>query len=115
MTTHNLLLTLLCVAGISAGQILFRLAGRTPLPGEGALAILNGWMIAALVLYGAATLLWVHVLRSTPLSIAYPLFALAFVIVPVLSFLILHEPLRVSSFVGGALIMLGVVVSTRGG
>ena len=114
MTLYNALLTLLCVAGISVGQILFKLAARQGSPLEGLTAMVNGWMLAALILYGAATLLWVYVLRSTPLAIAYPLFALAFVLVPVLSFFFLNEPLRFSSFAGGALIMLGVVVSTQG-
>ena len=114
MTARNLLFTIVCVLGIAIGQILFKLAARDTIPADGVLGMVNSWMIAALLLYGAATVLWIYVLRSTPLGIAYPLFALAFVIVPVLSSVFLDEPLRISSFVGGALIVAGVVISAQG-
>lgn len=114
MTAYNFLWTIVCVFGIAVGQILFKQAARNTLPEQGLLAMFNSWMIAALVLYGGATLLWIYVLRSTPLGLAYPLFALAFLIVPVLSSLFLGEPLRLSSLIGGVLIVVGVYVSTRG-
>jgi drug/metabolite transporter (DMT)-like permease len=115
MTVQNLLITIACVLGISAGQILFKLAATHGSPAGGLAAMVNAWMLVALVIYGAATVLWIYVLRSTPLAVAYPLFALAFVLVPLLSALFLGEPLRVSSFVGGALIVAGVFISTQGG
>ena len=113
MTPYNFFLTVVCVVGIAIGQILFKQAARASVPAEGWLGWVNGWIIAALFLYGAATLLWVYVLRTTPLAIAYPLFALAFIIVPVLSSIFLGEPLRLSYFVGGAVIIAGVFISTQ--
>jgi drug/metabolite transporter (DMT)-like permease len=115
MNAHNFLLTIVCVIGIAIGQILFKQAARSLVPSDGIIAMLtNAWLLIALLLYGGATLLWIYVLRSTPLALAYPLFALAFVIVPVLSAVFLGEPLRLSYFVGGALIIAGVSISTQG-
>jgi undecaprenyl phosphate-alpha-L-ara4N flippase subunit ArnE len=70
-------------------------------------------MIAALVLYGFATLLWVYVLRTVPLSSAYAMFSLAFVVVPVVAHFVLGEPLSVNALVGGAIIVVGVVIAVR--
>ena len=114
MTLLNALLTLGCVLGIAIGQILFKQAARTLDPADGLLAMAtNGWLLSSFVLYGGTTLLWVYVLRTTPLSFAYPLFALAFIIVPLLSAVFFAEPVRLSYFVGGALIIVGVYISTR--
>jgi drug/metabolite transporter (DMT)-like permease len=111
----SFLLTLLCVVGIAIGQILFKQAARASGIDASPAGMFNNWMFAALALYGLATLLWIYVLRVVPLAVAYPLFALAFIIVPVLAHFWLGEPLRWSSFIGGALIVSGVIVSTRGG
>jgi len=113
---HGLLLSLLCVLGIACGQVLFKKAALTLGEERHWLALAtSGWLLAALILYGAATLLWVMVLRTTPLTLAYPLFALSFLLVPLLAWLLLGEPLRPATFYGGLLILAGVVVSTRGG
>ncbi len=115
MNLNSVLLTLLCVVGIGVGQILFKLsASASAANDQSILGFLNGWLVAALVLYGAATLLWIYVLRVVPLALAYPLFALAFVLVPVLAHYVFDEPLRMSSLVGGVLIVAGVAISTRG-
>ena len=108
----ELLLTLVCVAGIASGQILFRLAAERIdsarlLPS----LVTNTWLWVALAVYGLATLLWIHVLRSAPLNRVYPLFALAFVVVPLLEHWVWQQPLRWQSWVGGMVIALGVALS----
>ena len=96
---------------LAMGQFLFKkaaLAGAAqPLPW----AFINGWMFAALTLYGCATLLWVWVLRTTPLSVAYPFAALAFVIVPLGAAGFLGESVNVRQLLGIALIVSGILVS----
>ncbi len=114
MTPTHLALTLACVAAIAGGQILFKLAARA---GEASAAgfpwdILNAWFFAALALYGAATLLWVWLLKSLPLNVAYPFVGLAFVIVPVLAALWLGEALDWRHMAGGVLIAAGVALSS---
>lgn len=112
MSIAIIALTLLCVLGIASGQILFKKAAMH-LPSNPQLMdwVLNGWLITALALYGVATLLWIWVLRHAPLHIAYPFMALAFIIVPLLSYYFLGEPLTTKTFIGGALIILGVSLS----
>lgn len=113
MTATLTLYTLLCVLGISIGQLLFKKAASILPDSLSVLNLLqNGWLMAALVLYAVTTLGWVWVLRHAPLHIAYPFMGLAFLIVPTLAWLFLHEPLHWRTLVGGVLIMAGVALAS---
>ena len=68
------------------------------------------WFIAALALYGGATLLWVMVLRETPLSRAYVFVALAFALVPMGAAIFFQESLGSRYYFGLLLVVAGVVV-----
>jgi drug/metabolite transporter (DMT)-like permease len=113
MNATLLALTLACVIAISAGQILFKLAARAA---DGAAgfpwSLFNGYLLMALVVYGAATLLWVWVLKTLPLNVAYPFMGLAFVIVPLLGAWLLNEPLDWRHLAGGVIIAVGVAVAS---
>lgn len=65
---------------------------------------------AALSLYLFATVAWVLVLRTVPLSIAYCFAALGFVIVPVAAYFLFHEPLSLRYAIGTSLIIAGVIL-----
>ncbi|MDR0275905.1 MAG: hypothetical protein LBI48_11330 [Burkholderiaceae bacterium] len=108
------LLTFLCVLCIAIGQLLFKKTATT-LPDTLSVSalLLNGWLMASLILYGLTTLGWVWILRHAPLHLAYPFMGLAFLIVPVLAWLFLGEPLHWHTLAGGALIMAGVVLASR--
>ena len=107
-------ITVLCVLGISIGQMLFKkAAGSITDAGAWQHWVFNGLLIAALVLYGLTTLLWVWVLRHAPLHLAYPFMGLAFLIVPTLGWLFLGEPIHVSTLIGGALILAGIAVTAQ--
>ena len=99
---------------ISAGQVLFkktseRLIGRHD---EGFLSIaFDPVFIAALVLYGTATLIWIYVLKLVPLSYAYSFMALTFVMVPLLSLLFLGESLNWRYYLGTVFIIVGLIVA----
>ena len=113
MNATLLALTFACVLAISAGQILFKLAARAAtdtanFPWD----FMNAWFFAARVVYGAATLLWVWLLKALPLNVAYPFIGLAFVIVPLLGAWLLNEPLDWRHVAGGALIASGVAVAS---
>lgn len=110
----GLIAPLTCVAVISAGQLLFKLASasldfRRPFADVRGLAIL----LLALALYGAATLLWVAALRHAPLGRLYPIMALSFVLVPLGSVLFLREPLSLGYWAGVVLIVAGLAVIGR--
>lgn len=104
--------TLLCVLGISVGQLLFKKAAVTLPATLSFIGLLqNGWLMAALTLYGITTLAWVWILKHAPLHLAYPFMGLAFLIVPLLAWAFLSEPLHWRTVAGGALIMAGVALA----
>lgn len=107
------LATLVCVLGISIGQLLFKKAAAA-LPAVLSLSALlqNGWLVSALALYGVTTLGWVWVLRHAPLHLAYPFMGLAFLIVPTLAWAFLGEPLHWRTLAGGTLILAGVALAS---
>ena len=108
-------LSLASTLGISIGQILFRLSAQRIDGGRWVASTLgNPWLWAALIVYGAATLLWVQVLRTAPLSRVYPFIALAFVVVPLLDALLLGEPLRPQALIGGVVIVIGIAIAVQG-
>jgi drug/metabolite transporter (DMT)-like permease len=117
MTTRWLLVTLLCVALIAAGQLLFKVAAAQWRLDGWSLATARGFlspaMLLALALYALATVLWVLVLRTVPLSVAFPLYALVFLMVPVAAQVFLGEPLTLNTLIGGAIIVIGVFVAVR--
>lgn len=109
---------LLSVAGISLGQLLLKMAALN-LKNPDAIGIwlagfcINMYLMGGVFLLGMSTLLWIWVLRTLPLSIAYPFMALAFIIVPLLAHFLLHEPFSLRNLAGGVLIAVGVVVVSR--
>jgi len=113
MSKFTIALTLLCVLCISLGQILFKKAAAAftdPMTWQA--LVLNSWLIASLLLYGLTTIGWVWVLKNVPLHLAYPFMGLAFLIVPLLAWLILGEPLHWKTFAGGLLILAGVALAS---
>lgn len=111
MGLGDLALILSCVAMISLGQVLFKYVGlniadlRSFLDLKVALTF-----FLSLVVYGFATLLWIHVLRSVPLTRAYPFMATAFLVVPLLSVWFFGESINIWYFVGTAFIIAGVLL-----
>lgn len=114
VSLRNLALTILTVLALSVGQVLFKLAARGLGQGMPSLAqvALNKYLIAAVLVYGVATALWVSLLREMPLTVAYPFAALAFFFVPVMGHLLLDEPLRWQTLLGAAVISAGVWISS---
>lgn len=76
--------------------------------------LLNPWIISALAAAFVASLTWMAALSAFSLSYAYPFMSAAFVLVLVLSALLLQEPLNLPKLIGVALIVAGLVVSSRG-
>lgn len=111
-----LLLTLISVAGVAFGQVLFKAASSRIDSGNllGSL-MLNLPLFFALLIYALATLTWIFALRAAPLSRLYPFFALSFIAVPLLEAFILKTELRASSILGGLIIAMGVWVAVKSG
>jgi drug/metabolite transporter (DMT)-like permease len=113
VTIGYTLAALAAVLAISAGQILFKLAALAmPPQASGIPAAAWAYGATGVAIYGLATIGWIWLLRHVPLNLAYPLMALAFVIVPVGSALILGEALAARTLIGAAVIVAGVVISS---
>lgn len=69
-------------------------------------------LMASLAVYGVATLAWIWVLQRVPLTLAYPLVALTFVLVPLGAWWFHGEPLGWRYLAGMLLIAAGVVLAT---
>ena len=117
MSTRWFLLTILCVAMIAAGQLLFKTAASQWRLDGWTWATVRGFLspalLAALVLYGVTTILWVLILRNVPLSAVFPLYALVFLLVPVAAHLVLDEPWSWNTLIGGGVIIVGVIIAVR--
>jgi drug/metabolite transporter (DMT)-like permease len=100
-------------AAMVGGQLLFKLAaGRAPADGalgERLFGLLNVYLVLAVVLYAALSLLWVWLLTFTPLSRAYPFVALAFALTPLFGIVLFGEPFSTKLAIGIALILCGLL------
>lgn len=116
MSKLELVLILASVAIIAVGQIMFKLAAQhITFDSQHSLLVLakcNIYSIlltaVALFLYMTSTVAWIYALRTVPLSIAFLFNALAFIFVPILSTLILHEDLPRLYWLGVLLILGGI-------
>ena len=102
-------------AGMAGGQLLFKAAAlRMPAQGtfpERLLALAhNGYFLTALALYLGLSLVWVWLLRFTPLSRAYLFVALSFALVPLAAALTFDEPLSARFVIGAVLTVCGLIL-----
>jgi len=111
MNVWRMLAVLGCVALIAVGQLLFKYsAGRADGRGGWWGLVSDPYLILAGFIYVGATLLWVMQLKAVPLNRAYPLFALAFVLVPLLSHWVFGERLTLPYLAGSVLIIAGTTL-----
>jgi drug/metabolite transporter (DMT)-like permease len=112
LTVAQIALLSLYAAGMSGGQILFKMAALRFVGGTFGERIVtlagNAYFLAAFVLYSVLAVLWVWVLTFTPLSRAYPFVALAFAITPLLSGFLFDEPVTLRLILGILIIALGL-------
>ena len=113
----SFLLCLLSTLLMAAGQTLFKLGSR----GKEIHSLLDlirlffsPIILLALALYGCTTGLWLYILSKTPMSYAYPIQALAYPIVLLVSLLLFKEHISWTSWLGVAIIICGVAIATRG-
>ena len=111
LTTMTLLLATTAV--LAGGQVLFKLSANGLQLGDPR-TFLSFPLVAALGIYGVATLMWLVVLTRLPLSVAFPFYGLTFLLVPILAWLFLGEPLRIQTLVGGVVIIIGVAICAKG-
>lgn len=76
--------------------------------------LISPWVVSAFVAAALAAVSWMVAMTKLDLSHAYPFVSLSFVLVLILSWGLFHEPLSWQKLVGVALIVCGVIVSSRG-
>lgn len=104
-------LTLICVTGIAAGQILFKLTANAMNAAHTVFAVKPlVYFSGTIFLYGITSIGWVLILRSADLGKIYPFMALAFVLVPLASHYIFDEKFSQGFFIGTALLISGLIV-----
>jgi drug/metabolite transporter (DMT)-like permease len=99
---------------MSVGQLLFRcgalgIAGK-PFQVIVALLLTMPAFYAAVLLYGACTLLWVWLLGRYSLSLAHPIAALAVVVLSLLDTLCFQQPLSGTYWLGPFIILSGTLL-----
>jgi len=109
-----ILLVFSCTVLGAAAQILMKI-GMSHFVPEVAAIVTNVPLIAGYVLYGINTLMLVLALREGELSMLYPIIALTYVWVTLLSYLLLGEPANLYKNLGIVTIVIGVAVLGRGG
>ena len=115
---RSIFLVFLCTLLGAAAQILMK-AGTQAHQGEGLLGLLvaiftQPKLFAGYVLYGLSTALLVIALKYGQLSILYPVIALTYVWVTILSVMIYQEVLNPFKLIGLTTVVLGVAVLGRG-
>jgi len=99
----------------AAAQILMK-TGANHMSQTGLLAMATNLpLMAGYCLYGLSTLLLVVALKDGELSLLYPVIALTYVWVTVLSFLVFHDSINPWKLLGIVLIVSGVGVLGKGG
>ncbi len=109
-----ILLVCCCTVSGAAAQLLMKIGMTHFVPNPWAI-VTNFSLMAGYVLYGLNTLLLVIALRDGELSMLYPIIALTYVWVTVLSYTLLREPPNIFKNMGIGAIVLGVAVLGRNG
>jgi drug/metabolite transporter (DMT)-like permease len=118
LTLWQVLLLVAYAAGMSGGQILFKMAALRSGDATAGLAdrllalAFNAYFISALVLYAGYAVLWVWILTVIPLSRAYPFVALAFALTPLLGGLLFGDTISLRLIAGIAFILCGLFLVT---
>lgn len=73
----------------------------------------NWWFLFCGIMFGGASLLWMYILKHWPLSMAYPMVSMSYVIAMVMAVVFLDESIAWNRWVGVGLIMLGCVLVAK--
>ncbi|KLU60183.1 putative 4-amino-4-deoxy-L-arabinose-phosphoundecaprenol flippase subunit ArnF [Peptococcaceae bacterium CEB3] len=116
-----LILTIVSVVLSAIGQILVKLgAENLDLSFKGSkvfysllLILRNVPIMSGVIIYGLSFLLWIKVLSKVPLSYAYPMVSLGYILIMIFSYFLFHENISLTRLVGILLIIAGVVFVAR--
>lgn len=98
---------------LALGQVLFKLSAGDD-PAHPWAFLFSPIFVAAVAIYGVATLMWIFALRQFPISAAYPMQALAIVIVLVIGVVFFRESLNIVQWMGIGAIVVGTLALAMG-
>ena len=70
-------------------------------------------IVTALFCYAFSVVVWILALSRVPVSIAFPLLSMAYIVTAVAAWYLLGEPLSMTKLVGIGVIILGVIIISR--
>ena len=102
---------ILMKAGTNAiGHFEFSIANIVPI----GLKLATEWhIIVALGCYALSVVIWILALSRVPVSIAFPMLSMAYVVNAIAAYYLLGEPFSSTKLVGMGIIILGVIVISR--
>lgn len=112
-------LLLLSVSFGAVGQLLLKIGATQLYPlalnlphlsGTLLRAFTNPWVLGGTLMYATSLVVWLKVLSTTELSLAYPMVSLGYVLVVMLSIIFLGEHLTLYKLAGVAAIITGVIL-----
>ena len=106
---------LLAVTANTVGQILFKMSAdrmRDSTDGLVMAYMTSPYVWFAIGFYFATSIVWVWVLQWLPISTAYPVMSLVFILVPLAGIFLFNETQDLRFFIGIALIVVGIFLVT---
>jgi multidrug transporter EmrE-like cation transporter len=73
------------------------------------------WVLLGMILHVAALVIWLWALSRVDITFAYPFLAVGYVLVSLMAWLWLGESITSTRFFGMAVIVVGIVILSRGG
>ncbi|MEH2054032.1 EamA family transporter [Nostoc sp.] len=111
--TWLLLMSVVLFGTIANLSLKYGLYISSPTKGESASILnllLSRYFLIWFVCYTFMTLLWLYVLRTIPLSQAFPVLGLMYALIPIASHYLLKEQVVLNQWIGISIIITGVVL-----
>lgn len=79
----------------------------------GVSALASGWTWLGIISYILSFVSWIHVLRTLPLSVAFPAINIVHILVPLGAWAFLGETIHVQRWIGIILVVVGIVLIVK--
>ncbi|HSU65783.1 MAG TPA: EamA family transporter [Tepidisphaeraceae bacterium] len=103
----------------TAGELLLKRGANASHSTSGFLAVVgltpmaSIWTWLGIISYVSSLVSWLHVLRFVPVSIAFPLINAVHILVPVGSWIFLHEAISMRRWIGIGMIVCGILAMIK--
>ncbi len=126
LTTQQFIMILISITIAVGGQILLKLGlkddpfAAAQLADTGIIATYVGVMfkpmvLAGLITYGLSAVVWLWVLSKVPLTVAYPMVGLSYILTLIPGYFLFAEKISMLRIIGILLIIQGVILITLSG